>query len=252
MMARSRNGEDNPADVPELPLHLLRPTIRSVPFAANLVGLHRLSRPDREHLRAISTVMRFKPRALLCERGKPAVSIFNIVVGAARSFRTLAPKGRRGLAFLFAGDLFGLGRKGVYVNTVQAITPVTLFSIPIEPLTALLLRDGDLQFRFLSKAAHALREAQRQAIVFGRRDPVDRLVIFLAILEEKAAEDANGKGWIPLPMTIQDIGEYVNLPSRTVRGAFHRLEQDSVLERRPDGSARVLNRRTFNKLLAGA
>jgi len=48
---------------------------------------------------------------------------------------------------------------------VRAITPVTLYRLPLAALTDLLKHDGELQFQFLVKVTHDLREAQRRAIV---------------------------------------------------------------------------------------
>ena len=240
-------------DEPNPPHHLLRPSLRSVPFTVNLVGMNRLTRVDREHLAAISTVVRLKGRRVICRRGEPATCIFSLAMGAVRSYRELEPGRRRILAFLFAGDLFGLARKGVYVNTVETITPSTVFRIPLEPLTALLLRNPELQFRFLCKVAHGLREAQHQAIVMSRRDPADRLAMFLAMLEEMESEDpADDTSRIELPMTLNDIGEFVDLSPAAVREAFRALDREGSVRRLADGAARIANRRAFNRHLGRA
>jgi CRP-like cAMP-binding protein len=231
----------------------LRPSLRSVPFTLNLLGMNRLTRVDREHLATISTIMRHKGRQIVCRRGDPATSVFTVAAGAVRSYREIGEGRRRILAFLFAGDLFGLARKGLYVNTVETLTPTTVFRIPLESLTALLLRNPELQFRFLCKVAHGLREAQHQAIVMSRRDPVDRVAMFLAMLEEMESDDpADDASRIELPMTFTDIGEFVDLSAAAVREAFRALDRDGSVRRFPDGGARITNRRAFNRHLGRA
>jgi CRP/FNR family transcriptional regulator, anaerobic regulatory protein len=212
--------------------------------------MNRLTRVDREHLSAISTVVRYKAHTVVCRSGDRADCVFTISSGAVRSYRNVGEGERRVLAFLFAGDLFGLARKGVYVNTMETITPSTLFRIPIEPLTALLLRNPDLQFRFLCKVAHGLREAQRQAVVIGHRDPVARVAMFLAMLEELESENpADDATRIELPMTLRDIAEFVNLSHAAVRAAFQTLAREGSVERLDDGAARIRDRRAFNRHL---
>jgi CRP-like cAMP-binding protein len=212
--------------------------------------MNRLTRVDREHLSAISTVVRYKAHTVICRSGDRAEFVFTISSGAVRSYRRLAGGERRILAFLFAGDLFGLARKGVYVNTMETITSSTVFRIPIEPLTALLLRNPDLQFRFLCKVAHGLREAQRQAVVIGHRDPVVRIAMFLAMLEELESENpADDASRIELPMTLRDIAEFVNLSPAAVRAAFQALAREGSVERLEDGAARIRDRRAFNRYL---
>jgi CRP/FNR family transcriptional regulator, anaerobic regulatory protein len=205
--------------------------------------MNRLTRVDREHLSAISTVVRYKAHTVVCRSGNRADCVFTISSGAVRSYRNVGEGERRVLAFLFAGDLFGLARKGVYVNTMETITPSTLFRIPIEPLTALLLRNPDLQFRFLCKVAHGLREAQRQAVVIGHRDPVARVAMFLAMLEELESENpADDATRIELP-------KYVNLSHAAVRAAFQTLAREGSVERLDDGAAQIRDRRAFNRHL---
>ena len=114
----------------------------------------------------------------------------------------------------------------------------------------LLLRDASLQFRFLCKVAHGLREAQHQAIVMSRRDPADRVAMFLAMLEELESDDpADDTSRIELPMTLNDIGEFVDLSPAGVREAFRALDREGSVRRLDDGAARIMNRRAFNRRL---
>src|SRR5690349_18794671 len=125
--------------------HLFRPTIRVDAFSTgSSVGL---KRADREHLLAIATRFQVAKDVALFKRGDAADAIFNITVGTARVYRMLSTR-RRVLAFLFGGDLCGLAKDGAYVNTVEALTPIVAFRIPLAPLTAMLRRDADLQFCF--------------------------------------------------------------------------------------------------------
>jgi CRP-like cAMP-binding protein len=137
------------------------------------------------------------------------------------------------------------------VNTVQAITPLTAFKIPLEPLTAMLRRDADLQFRFLCKTVHALRETQRQAVVVTHRDPTDRIAAFLSMLEAAQQDDLPEPGTIPLPMTARDIAEYVDLSVEDVKRGFDELRREGAIERLPNRAIRVANRRQLNRRLDG-
>jgi CRP/FNR family transcriptional regulator, anaerobic regulatory protein len=203
---------------------LLKPSIRTHPFeTADLLGVKRLTARDREHLALISTRLRVRAGMTIFERGTPATAVFNIIEGAAASFRPLENGGRRVLAFLFAEDLSGLARGGRYVNTVVALTPVTVFRIPLEELKTMLLRNPELQLHFLCKVTHALRESQRQAIVIGARDPVARVARFVTMMEE--AQGPHEPGRVRLPMTRRDIGDYLNLKPQVVSDAFGELEK---------------------------
>ena len=108
--------------------------------------------------------------------------MFAISDGCVKCYREL-PSGKRALAaFLFSHDLFGLAENGRYMNTVQAITNVTLYRVPTMELANLLKQDGNLQFQFLSKVTHELRCSQRRATMINRRDAVGRFAMFIALM----------------------------------------------------------------------
>ena len=221
-----------------------KPSIRSYSFdTGDLLGSKRLTARDREHLATISTRLRVRSGTTIFERGDPATAVYNITSGAASSFRPLPNHGRRVMAFLFAEDLFGLARAGRYVNTVQALTPLTVFRIPRDALKTMLLRNPALLLHFLCKVTHALRESQRHAIVVGCGDPVMRVARFLAMMEQ--AQPHGKPGVIHMPMTRRDIGDYLNLPSAGVAEALGELARRRVIATTGAHGIRILDRRHF-------
>jgi CRP/FNR family transcriptional regulator, nitrogen fixation regulation protein len=224
------------------------PSICAVPFGVGPPML-RLSARDREHLATIATPMRVDSGTILFRRGEEAHSLYSVVFGTLCTYREGSDGIRRVLAFLFAGDLTGLARRGVYVNTVKAITPASLFRFPMDTLTALLSRDAGLQFRFLCKTTHLVRETQRQAMMITRQDPVERVAMFLSQLEEAQGEKHGGHA-ILLPMTRQDIADYLNLPVKAITPALAALEHRHIVKRTKDGSVLVVDRRRFDALVS--
>src|SRR5262249_43752815 len=114
----------------------LLPSIRAVPFGTGATVM-RLAKKDRQHLAAISTVVRVKAGTVVYRRGEEARFLYNISSGTICSYRERSDGTYTVLAFLFAEDLFGLARRGRYVNTVRAVTPVAAFRFPIETLVTL-------------------------------------------------------------------------------------------------------------------
>jgi len=207
----------------------------------------RLTARDREHLATIATVMRVPAGSVFYQRGDQALSIYNIVSGTVCSFRPMANHAERVAAFLFAEDLFGLARRGVYVNSTRAVTPVTAFRMPLDALSGLLMNNAGLQFRFLCKTTHILREAQRRALVLTRKDPVERVLVFLSMMEEaqgqseRRAQDRS----VGLPMSTAEIANFLNLPAGSVAAAFTGLVDRGVIARHEDGSITILDRERF-------
>ena len=157
----------------------------------------------------------------------PARWIYGCGEGVLKSYRALRSGRRSVVGFLFADDLFGLAENGNYVNTVQAVTSVTLYRIPVDTLTDILRQDAELQFQFLCKVTHELRDSQRRAIAIARRDAVGRLAMFVRMLESDMAS-ASIRDTVSLPMTRADIANYLGLTPEAVSRASRRLVQKGI------------------------
>jgi CRP-like cAMP-binding protein len=226
-----------------------RPSIRVVPFLEGPPVL-RLNSREREHLASIATVMRVPSGTILCHAGHEAKAVFSVTSGTLASYRERRDGTRKIFAFLFAEDLFGLARRGRYVNSVKAITPSVVYRMPADTLAALLTRDGTLQFRFLCKTTQIVRDAQRQALMTTVRDPVERVALFLAMLDEvqgkRRAEDP-----IAIPMTRQDVADYLNLTPGSIRAAVDALVDRGLVRRLPPDGILITDRPRFEALVEG-
>jgi CRP-like cAMP-binding protein len=176
-------------------------------------------------LAAIATRIHVAQRGVIYRDEAPATSVFIIAEGVVKAFKDM-PSGRRWVtAFLFPADVFGLAENGRYVRTAQTVTRATLYQFNVDVLIETLKSDGDLQFKFLCKVTHELREAQRQTITIGRRDAVGKLAMFIRELERQN----RGARDIDLPMSRSDIASYLGLSLESVSRASRALERRGVL-----------------------
>ena len=210
-----------------------------------------LTAAQRRQLMALATRVRLAPRTIIYREGDPLSDVFIVGEGLVKSFRDLASGRRRIVTFLFPRDMFGLAETGRYVNTTKTITRSLIYRIPSETLTAALRRDAELQFRFLCKVTEKLRDAQRQAIVLGRRDAIGRLAMFFKMLEPDATR-RHHDGLIPVPMPQTDIAEYLGLSAQAVSRASRALAVRKIVAFEGDHSVRVKDRAGFESLVAAA
>jgi CRP/FNR family transcriptional regulator, anaerobic regulatory protein len=225
------------------------PSLRAVPFLklASVDPVELLTDVQRQKLAKQATVRVIPARKVIYRSGAPADSVFIIGDGVVKSFRDL-PSGRRRIAtFLFPRDLFGLAEAGRYVNTVQTITPVRLYELDVTELTELFKRDQDIEFQFLCKTFHVLREAQHHIIIVSRRDAVGRVAMLLRLLQRQTAR---GHRDIPVPMTRSDIANYLGLSLEAVVRASRRLERQGIVEFVGRHQVRILDRPRFETLVA--
>ena len=125
------------------------PSFRYVPFLDHpSMQEVRLGSRERHQLSLISTVLKLPPRTPLFLEGDSARWVYNIADGSVCVSRTLPTGKRRVLAFIFPGDICGLARRGLYVNSARTMSPTTVMRIPVDELRTLMMRNADLQFVF--------------------------------------------------------------------------------------------------------
>jgi CRP-like cAMP-binding protein len=210
-----------------------------------------LTAAQRRQLMAVATRVRLGPRTIIYREGDPLSDIFIVGEGLVKSFRDLASGRRRIVTFAFPRDVFGLAETGRYVNTTKTIIESLIYRIPHETLMAVLQRDAALQFLFLCKVTEKLREAQRQAIVLGRRDAIGRLAMFFKMLEPHGAGRRH-EALISLPMRRTDIADYLALSAEAVSRAARTLAARNIVAFVGGHAVRVKNRAGFESLVAAA
>jgi len=209
------------------------PSIRAVPFDhlwPTGLSTELLSERQREHLAGIATVKLVPARAHLYREGAPADCIFLISRGVVKSYREMRNGKHQVVAFWFPSDVLGLAVGGKYVNSTQALTPVTVYCIQMSVLKESFREDFALQFQFLAKVAHELRESQRQVIGLARRDASGKVALFL----ERMQRNGNGHDGISpdtvwLPMSRADIANYLGLTQETLSRTTARMRRQGIL-----------------------
>lgn len=202
------------------------PILLATPFLSGTTELVQLLTPNQQaQLAKLGEVMTVPRGHIFYRSGTPAKWMFLCQEGAVKSYRELPSGTQRIKAFLFGGDIFGLAEAGQYVNTVRALTRVTCYRIPVRDLMELLQHDAALEFHFLAKVTHALRTAERKAIMMGRRDTPGRLAMFLVMLRRRLP----GSPVVPLPMSRTDIAGFLGHSLEAVSRAASRLSKQGII-----------------------
>ena len=233
---------------PDVPLPPKAPALRAVPFFKTETDPPLLTERQREELARIGSRLRLPARTVIYREAAAADAVFAVADGVVKTYRDM-PSGKRIItAFLFERDLFGLAQKGKYVNAAQAITRVTLYRLPLKELTVLLKHDSDMQFQFLVKVTHALRESQRRGVLVSRRDAAGRLAMFIALMAEQGGPEVAASHVVPLPMTRSDIAAFLNLSLESVSRATAELKRKGLIVFDGRHAARILDVPALAKL----
>jgi CRP/FNR family transcriptional regulator len=183
---------------------------------------------QRQQLLDISTVVKVPKGHYFFREGQAADAVFVCRTGAVKSFRELPSGAKRIKSFLFPRDLFGLAEAGHYVNTARALMPSSCYRIDLEQLVELLQRDAALEFQFLVKLTHEIRESQRRVIMLARKDAIGRIAMFFVMLRDRQVE-SKGSNLVSLPMSRSDIAGFVGHSLETVSRATTRLVKQGMI-----------------------
>lgn len=203
-------------------------------------------------LRNIATILEYGRAGspVFCE-GEDAHFVYIVGSGIVRVTRLSEIGRRQVLAFMFAGDIFGLPDGGVYVNSTEAIIPSTLYRIPWSPLSALMRQEPEMQAAFFTRIAFDFRQAQRRIMVLAQQNASQKLASFLLDLYQYPEFRNGNKDCLELPLTRVDLGDYLGITKETVARAFAKMEAAKVLKRSSTYVLKISDIATLRTLAAG-
>jgi CRP/FNR family transcriptional regulator, anaerobic regulatory protein len=200
-------------------------------------------------LDAMAHPQSFAPKETIFVQGQPAHLVYNVTGGMVRLYKLL-PDGRRQIVgFVLPGDFLGLAMRDAYGFSADAVDAVTACAFPRSAYSALVDSKPHLLRRLHDYATHELTLAQEQMMLLGRRNAEERLVCFLLTMRERWARLGNSSPTIALPMSRQDIADFLGLTIETVSRTFSRLVKDRTILIVPDG-VRLLETEKMAKLVA--
>ncbi len=191
-----------------------------------------LTASEKAELARLAQVIDFRTAGSdIFSQGDEAGFIYLLTDGVVRTCHTLRNGERQILAFHWPGDIFGLAEHGRYVSEARTVAPSRVYRFPVAKLERFLLKNPKVQDGLLVKSMHDLRLAQRQLIVIGRFDVPRRLAAFLIDCSAHAHYFDSTTKVLCLPMSREDIADYLGTSAETVTRALGRLERDGMLRR---------------------
>lgn len=207
---------------------------------------------ELENVRRIVSTLNLHAGQSAIVEGEPAQDLFNVISGAVKLYKLL-PDGRRQITgFLSTGDFLGIAFNDTYAYTAEAINDVKLCRFPRKRLEGLLPDYPMLERRLLGEAAHELVAAQDQMLLLGRKTALERVTSFLLMLAKRASRMRKSDSQLEVPMTRNDIGDYLGLTTETVSRAISRLRDEKVVSVETRGRIVILDRLALERLTEGA
>jgi CRP/FNR family nitrogen fixation transcriptional regulator len=177
-------------------------------------------------------------------QGERADHVYKVVRGAVRCFKTLSDGRRQICDFALPGDVFGLELGGDHGMSAEAVAESAIvvarrgvvLENAADPLAAA---------RALCRLAMADLDRSRDHILtLGRRGACERVVAFLL----EVADRTGGAAVVELPMSRQDMADYLGLTIETVSRTLTHLEGQGLIRLRCCRSIELNDRRALRAL----
>jgi CRP/FNR family nitrogen fixation transcriptional regulator len=169
--------------------------------------------------------MRFSRNAEIFGEDEPADYLYKVVSGAVRICKLMSDGRRQIGAFYLPGDVFGLESDEVHLFSAEAIGDCEVLVVKRSAFMAETARQPDLISQLWTQTMDHLKRAQSHMLLLGRKNAQERIAAFLLEL----AERLSCSGDIKLPMSRQDIADYLGLTIETVSRTLTQLERDGLI-----------------------
>jgi CRP/FNR family transcriptional regulator, nitrogen fixation regulation protein len=168
--------------------------------------------------------MPFVRNAEIYGENETADYLYKVVSGSVRTYKVLNDGRRQIGAFYLAGDVFGLEVGDEHTFSAEAIVDSKVLVIKRSSLISLAARDNEVAHKLWTMTAGELRRVQDH-IMLLIKTAQERVAGFLL---EMAARGKMGNE-VDLPMSRQDIADYLGLTIETVSRTLTQLEHAAAI-----------------------
>jgi len=151
--------------------------------------------------------------------------VYKVVSGNVRTYKILNDGRRQIGGFYLPGDIFGLQFADDHVFSAEAITDAKVLVVKRSALTALAARDGNVARELFDLSNRELRRMQNRVLLLVK-SAQERVASFLL----EMAERASAGNVVELPMSRQDIADYLGLTIETVSRTLTCLENSAAIK----------------------
>jgi CRP/FNR family transcriptional regulator, nitrogen fixation regulation protein len=187
--------------------------------------------------------MPFARNSEIYGEGEPAEYLYKVVTGTVRTSKILADGRRQIGAFYIAGDLFGLEAGDEHTFSAEAISDTKVVMVKRSAIMATAARDGAVARELWAATGRELRNVQGHVLLLIK-SAQERVAGFLL----EMAERNRSIDVVELPMSRQDIADYLGLTIETISRTFTQLENSTVIAVPTARRIEIRNRSALNRL----
>jgi CRP-like cAMP-binding protein len=178
-----------------------------------------------EAIRMIGAPIRFERNTEIHGQDEPAQYLYHVIAGAVRTHKLLSDGRRLIGAFHLPGDIFGLEAGAYHRFNAEAVTSATIIVARRSTIVAMAGRDAELATDLWTLTAEKLQHAEDHMLLLGRKNAEERVASFLLEMADRTRD----RLVVELPMSRQDIADYLGLTIETVSRTLTQLEGKAAI-----------------------
>lgn len=196
-----------------------------------------------QQMQLMGAVMSYPRNAEIFGENEPADYLYQVVSGGVRTYKILSDGRRQVGGFYLPGDIFGLEFTDEHTLSAEAIADTKVRVVKRNALNALSSRNVSIAQDLFALTGRELRRAQDHILLLVK-SAQERVASFLLEMSERVA----GSNAIELPMSRQDIADYLGLTIETVSRTLTSLETRAAIEVPTSRRIVLRNRSALNRL----
>ena len=169
--------------------------------------------------------MSFERNAEIFGEGESSEYVYKVLSGSVRAYKVLSDGRRQVTEFYLPGDVFGIESGSEHSNSAEAIDKATILVVRRSSVFSTAESNSEVARHLWSITAAELRRSQNHALLLIKTAK-ERIAAFLLDMSERLA----GKGFVELPMSRQDIADYLGLTIETVSRTLTLLSEGSTIQ----------------------
>ena len=191
----------------------------------------------------MGATMRYGCNAEIYGENEPADYVYRVISGAVRTYKVLGDGRRQIGAFYLPGDIFGLEAGDEHSFSAEAISDANILVVKRSALLALAERESEVARQLWSVTGQELRRVQDHILLLIK-SAKERVGSFLL---EMAKRCPSGND-VELPMSRQDIADYLGITIETVSRTLSELENSASIKLTSARHIVLCNRRALGLL----
>ncbi len=191
---------------------------------------------DGDDMQALDDIVKrqlpYQPGHHVFRAGDRSRALFAVRSGALKSYCTTEDGDEQVLGFTLPGELVGLDgmSTGAYASNSVVLETASICELPYNKLEDLCRSLSGLNRQMMRVVSKEITTDQEMLLLLGKRNAEERLAAFLLSLSGRYKSRGLSTTEFNLPMSRQDIGNYLGLAIETVSRLFAHFQKDRLLK----------------------